>query len=494
MPATPSRVKAFISQLTNSSGRFAGKPFIVHPFQDDIIDLCFELDALGVRRLRREVVIGMARKQGKSELMAAIGLALLTMDGERGGLVVIAAAKRDQARLILDVCKRMVNNSALNGVPLSKYVQVRRDHLYFPDLDGTLKVISADAQKEMGLNPHAFIMDEGHVTMETNRELYDALLTAQAARENPLAIVITTAGATPSGPMYELYEYGVQVREGKRNDDRFGFVWYEGVPDLPVDDPRSWEGANPAVGLFLDRRFLEEAAQAVLNGKTPEGAFRRLHCNQWTTAAERWLPFAKVEACRGEPNIPEGADVWIAIDAAIRRDTMAVSCVWIEDAEHEMEDGSIVTRKVAHALVRRFIPSEAKGYIDPEEVEMYVLGMCAKYSPTRISYDPAYMQMLAQSLADRGLPIEPFPQSAMRMERATETFQRLVLDGRLRFGHDSELLKQIASVTVKTTERGVRISKAKTVMPIDMAVALAMALDDALGEEDVSTAEVFFVA
>lgn len=493
MPATPSRVKALISQLTNSSGRFAGKPFIVHPFQDDIIDLCFELGEDG-RRLRREVVIGVARKNGKSELMAALGLALLCIDGERGGLVVIAAAKRDQARLILDVTKRMVNNSSLNGVPLSKYIQVRRDHLYFPELDGTLKVISADAQKEMGLNPQAVIVDEGHVTMETNRELYDALLTAQAARENPLMIVITTAGAVPAGPMYELYEYGVQVREGKRNDPRFGFLWFEGQSDLPVDDPRSYMGANPAAGLFLDVRFLQEAAQAVLNGKAPEGAFRRLHCNQWTTAAERWLPFAKVEACRGEPNIPEGADVWIAIDAAIRRDTMAVSCVWIEDAEHEMEDGSIVTRKVAHALVRRFIPSEAKGYIDPEEVEMYVLGMCAKYSPTRISYDPAYMQMLAQSLADRGLPIEPFPQSAMRMERATETFQRLVLDGRLRFGHDSELLKQIASVTVKTTERGVRISKAKTVMPIDMAVALAMALDDALGEEDVSTAEVFFVA
>lgn len=493
MPATPAKVKKFISRLTNSSGRFAGKPFIVHPFQSDIVDLVFAQDGEG-NRIRREVVVGMARKQGKSELMAAIGLALLVLDGERGGLVVIAAAKRDQARLILDVCKKMVNNSSIDGVPLSNFIKVRRDHLYFPELDGVLKVISADANREMGLNPHAFIMDEGHVTMETNRELYDALLTAQAARDNPIAITITTAGAIPSGPMYELYEYGVQVREGQREDPQFGFIWYEGVPDLPVTDPRSWEGANPAVGLFLQRKFLVDAAEAVLRGKSPEGSFRRLHCNQWTTASERWLPFARVEKCRAEPQIPDGAEVWIAIDAAIKRDTMAVACVWIAEEAHELGDGTMTTVKVAHAIVKRFVPADSTGYIDPGEVELYVLGLAAKYSPLRVSYDPAYMQMLAQALADRGLPMEPFPQSAMRMERATETFQRVVLDMRLKFGHDAEILKQISSVSTKPTERGVRISKAKTLLPIDMAVALAMALDDALGEEYVSTAEVFFIA
>lgn len=494
MPATPERVKKFISGLRTTSGRHAGKPFVLYDFQEDLIDLIFEQDENG-NRLRREVVFGVGRKNGKSELLAAIALAALVIDGERGGLVVIAAAKRDQAKLILEVCKRMVNQSSDRyGTPLSKFIHVRRDHLYFPELDATLKVISADAQKEMGLNPHFVIVDEGHVTMERNRDLYDALVTAQGARDNPMAVVITTAGATPSGPMFEFYEYGKQIQAGQRRDDRFGFIWHEAEPDAPVDDPIAWRAANPALGRFLNEQALRDMANSVLAGKLPEYAMRRLHLNQWTTAAERWLPFSKVEACRGEPDIPDGAEVWIAIDAAIKRDTMAVACVWVEDREEELADGTLANRHIAHALVKRFVPADATGYIDPGEVEMYVLGMCAKYHPLRVSYDPAYMQMLAQSLADRGLPIEPFPQSAMRMERATETFQRLVLDGRLRFGHDGELLKQIASVVVKPTERGVRISKGKTLMPIDMAVALSMALDDALGEEAVSTAEVFFVA
>lgn len=477
MPATPELVEKFVSNLTTTTGRWAGKPFILHDFQKDWIRTIFEQDADG-NRLRREVVIGVGRKNGKTELLAAIALALLVCDGERGGLVIGAAAKRDQAKLMLDTAKRMVNNSAW----LSKFLVVRRDHIYFPELDATYKVIAAEAQKEHGLNPHAVIIDEGHATMETSRELYDTLLTAQGARENPIAIVVTTAGPAPTGPMYELYEYGKQIQQGLRQDDRYGFIWHEGAPDAPVDDEQAWIDANPAFGLFLRKQFLSEASQAVLNGKAPEFIFRRLHLNQWTTAAERWLPYRKVKECALTADIPDGAPVWLAIDAAIKRDTMAVAMVHRDDAG------------VAHCRVQRFLPSTASGgYIDPVEVETYILGLSAKYSIQRCSYDPAYMGMLATPLAERGIPMEPFPQSAMKMERASETLQRLVLDGRVRWGIDPEMLKQISSVTTRATERGVRISKAKSLMPIDMAVALAMALDDIFGEEGQAQDFVLFV-
>lgn len=481
MVASPALVTKFISNLTTTTGRWAGKPFDLHPFQQDWIDLIFETE-IGpfgeVRRKRREVVIGVARKNGKTELLAAIALALLVCDGERGGLVIGAAAKRDQAKLMLETAKRMVNNSPW----LSKFLVCRRDHIYFPELDATYKVIAAEAQKEHGLNPHAVIVDEGHATMETSRELYDTLLTAQGARDNPIAIVITTAGPTPSGPMYELYEYGKQIQNGEREDPRFGFLWYEAPPDAPVGDIEGLKAANPAYGLFLRPDFLADAVASVENGKAPEFMFRRLHQNQWTTAAERWLPFRKVEECQRTATIPDRGAVWLAVDAAIKRDTMAVAVVFRSD------DGE------AHCAVKRFLPSTASGgYIDPREVETYILGLSAQYSIQRISYDPAYMGMLASALMDRGLPMEAFPQSAAKMERASETLQRMVLDGRVRWGHDPEMLKQISSVTVKATERGVRISKSKTLMPIDMAVALAMALDDVFGEEGAPQDFVTFV-
>lgn len=485
MPARPETVKKFVSCLTTTTGRYAGKPFEMHPFQTSWVDLIFALDKETRQRILREVVIGVGRKNGKTELIAALALALLVVDGERGGLVVVAASKREQAGLLMQAAKRMVWQSRLGNRPLSDFLIVRRDHIYFPELDGTLKVIAADAQKEHGLNPHAFIIDEGHATMETSRELYDTLLTAQGARDNPLAIVITTAGPTPSGPMYDLYRYGREVNEGIRNDPHFAMLWYEADPEAAVDDRQAWRDANPALGLFLRESFLEQASQAVLSGKAPEFMFRRLHLNQWTTASERWLPYNKVQACSGPPVIPDGAPVFIAIDASLRRDTFAVAMVYVEETHVENDVGELVPAKLAHTIVKRFTPNQTNGYVDPLDVEVYILGLCSRFHPERISYDPAYMTMLAQALADRGLPVEAFPQSAARMERATETMQRLFLDERIRHGGDRTLLTQIASVATKPTERGVRIAKAKTTMPVDMAVALAMALDDALGGEEV---------
>lgn len=481
MAASPKTYKKFIGQLTTTTGKWAGLPFELHDFQHDIIDRIFrrQRDEDGViRRVVREAVIGVGRKNGKTELIAALALAALVVEGEKGGLVVIAAAKRDQAALLLTAAKRMVWQSKINGVPMSKYLHVKRDHIYFPELDAKLMTIAADAQKEHGLNPHLVIVDEGHATMESDRELYDTLLTAQGAREDPLAIVITTAGPAPRGPMYELYKYGKEIQRGERQDPNFEFIWFEAKPDAKVDDPLAWADANPALGKFLPHRFFEKAARSVINGRMPEFMFRRLHLNQWTSAAERWLPFAKVEAgSRMDPVFVEGDTITIALDAAIKRDTFGV--VMIQEAE----DNGIDDHPLIMVKAKRFIPEHDGGYIDPDDIVMYVLGLASLYSIRKVVYDPAYMQMVAGRLMERGVYCEPFPQSATKMERATETFQRMFLDERIIHGGDSHLIEHIAAIAVKPTERGVRMSKLKALMPTDLAVALAMALDDVYGEE-----------
>ena len=479
MPASPKAYKKFISTLTTTSGKYAGKPFELRPFQHDIIDRIFrrERDEEGeIRRVVREAVIGVGRKNGKTELIAALALASLVIEGEKGGLVVVAASKRQQAALLLTAAKRMVYQSKVNGVPLSKYLQVRRDHIYFPDLDAKLMTIAADAQKEHGLNPHLVIVDEGHATMENDRELYDTLLTAQGAREDPLAIVITTAGPAPRGPMYDLYKYGKDIEAGTRVDPHFEFIWYEAKPDAAVDDPEAWRAANPALdvnGGWYKSEFFRKTVAAVKAGRMPEFMFRRLHLNQWTSATERWLPYGKVEAGgREAPEFPDGCKVRIGLDAAIKRDTFAVVMV-----RHDTETN------ISHVRCRRFTPETEQGYIDPNEIVTYVLGLAAQYDVIEVVYDPAYMQMVAGQLAERGLYVEPFPQSANRMERATESFQRAFLDELVLHGGDKHLLDHISAIAVKPTERGVRMSKLKALMPTDLAVALAMCLDRIYGEE-----------
>lgn len=481
-PASPQTYKRFISTLTTTTGKWAGRPFELRPFQENIIDRIFrrERDEEGViRRAVREAVIGVGRKNGKTELIAALALASLVIEGERGGLVVIAAAKREQAALLLTAAKRMVHQSKINGRPMADFIKVRRDHIYFPELDAKLMTIAADAQKEHGLNPHLVIVDEGHATMQKDRELYDTLLTAQGAREDPLAIVITTAGPAPTGPMYDLYKYGREIQEGKRQDPHFEFIWYEAPEGAAVDDETAWKAANPALGEFLPIEFFRKTARAVMSGRMPEFMFRRLHMNQWTSAHERWLPFSKIEAGgRLDPHFPEGCEVTIGLDAAISRDTFGVVMIREDDVIDETNPDPLV-----HVRAKRFVPDVEGGYIDPDEVVTYILGLGAQFYIRKVVYDPAYMQMVAVRLSERGIICEPFPQSAAKMERATEVFQRLFLDERIIHGNDSNLLDHIAAIAVKPTERGVRMSKLKALMPTDLAVALAMCLDDLYGEE-----------
>lgn len=486
MPVQPDAAIEFIGNLRNTKGRFAGSNFHVYEFQARVLREILKTHPKTGKRMLREFLLGVARKNGKTELIAALAIVLLVLDDEPGGEVVVAAGKRDQAKILLSAAKKMVRISTVKGRPLTDFLQIRRDSIYFPELDATLKAVSADAQNEQGLNPHAAIVDELHVAAEKNRDLYDALYTGQDARENPIIVSLTTAGPIPAGPCHDFYRYGKEIESGIRSDPNFGMIWHEAPPGADVDDPAAMRAANPALGLFLPEENLKKKALDVMNGKMSEYSFRRLHFNNWTTSVERWLPYRKWIACGDLPEIPENAEVYMALDAALRRDTFGVAWLWLEEdavmAPRE-SDGLIVPMSVAHVKVKRFVPMKEGDYIDPSEVETFVLGLHAQHPAIQVSYDPAYMGLLASSLAERGLPMEPFPQTAAKMERATETLQRVVIDSRLRHGNDPILNDQMAAVGTKPTERGVRISKVKSGLPIDVVSALAMALDDALGEE-----------
>lgn len=481
MPANPDLARRFISNLSHTKGKWAGKPFNILPWEDDLISRLFALRPDGRRRIRRAYV-QTARKSGKSEIGAAIALTLLVCDMEPGGEVVGAAAKRDQARLILDTAKRMVKYGRINGVPLSNYLTVRRDGIYFDELDAKYYIVSADGEREHGLNPHAIVFDEVH-SLGDKRDLWDALETAQGAREDPLIVSFTTPGPIPRGVAYDEYVYAQKVLRGVINDPEFLPIIYEADRDLAIDDPKAWAQANPSYPDTPSHDWLEKKAAAVLAGRAPEYVFRRLQLSQWTTALERWLPRKQYEACGRPAVIPDGAKVWIGVDAALRRDSFGIAIVYLEDEFVENSEGLLVPTPVAHVAVRAFVPAEDGEYIDQEEVRTFLMGLASRYNVETIAYDPAYMTLFAQQCADAGLPMEPFPQSPERMSVATENFQRMILQTRVRHGNERTFDEQIANLGVVSTDRGVRISKRKSGGRIDAITAFVMALQAAVGGE-----------
>jgi phage terminase large subunit-like protein len=471
-----------MSQLRLDKGRWAGQPLELMPWQDDFTDRLFKLNRKGRRDVQR-ALMGVARKNGKSGFGAALALTLLVCDGEAGGEIIGAAAKRDQAKLIMETAKRMVRYSKINGKPLSDFLEVRRDAIYFPELDARYIVVSADGEKEHGLNPSAVLIDEWHA-LGDKRDLIDALTTAQGAREDPLLIGFSTAGPAPRGSLYDEYRYGQQVNGGYVNDPTFLGVWYEAEKEMELDDPEAWRQANPSLGVTVGEEWLAKAAADVISGRSPEYVFRRLHLNQWTSAMERWLSRQKWDECGTEPNFPEGGEIVIALDAALRRDSFGVAWMYRERGWVTDESGLEVPADIANFKVKAFVPEEEGDYTDQEDVRTFLMGLANRYAVTKVVYDPAYMTLFAQQLAESGLPMEPFPQSGERMVRATETFQRLVLQTRARHGADRVLDEQLAGVAVSETERGVRISKRKSNDRIDTVIAVIMCADEFSEEED----------
>ncbi len=464
MPITGDAVLRLMRNLTLAKGRWAGKRMPVQPFQEELTRDVFSLrEDDPTRRQYQEAVIFMPRKNGKSTLVAAWALALLME--EPGGEVLGVAAKREQAAILLNAAKEFVRGSSIGGVPLSDHFTVRRNAIIYPEMDAIYRVISSDASSEHGANPHAVVADELHAWRDP--ELLIAMTTATAARENPLVIQISTPGERPQGIWWDQWNRVRDLHAGRIEDpELFGRIW-TGTEGCDIADEAEWEKSNPGLDVIVKRDYLRRQARTV-----PEYAFRRLHLGQPTTAHERWLPHHLWEENAKPVDIPEDADVYLGIDAALSRDTFALAVVYLDQETDEV-----------HALTRDFRPPPGQAYIDPQEVQTYILGLAQRYRIQRALYDPAYMGLLASSLEDRGVPIEPFPQSAMNMVRATETVQRLVFDKRLRHGGDVELDAQMANVHARPTDRGVRISKGRSGGPVDRVVALAMAADGCLNGE-----------
>jgi phage terminase large subunit-like protein len=447
--------------MRHSKGRWAGAAFNPRPWETEAVADLFRIGPNG-RRVHREGLLGVARKSGKTTWTAGLALGLLVLEGQPGGDIIGAAGKKDQARLMLDEAKRMVKRSTIGGRPLSEFLVVQRDGIYNPELDARYKVVSADAEMEQGLNPNIVIIDELHV--QPNPDLYEALSTAQGAWEDPLLLSITTAGVGKRGICWDRYRAGLAG-----DDPEFWFRWYEATAGCDLDDRSAWAQANPGYPDVPDDRYLLGQLR-----RTTEGAFRRLHLNQWTSVIEQWLPADDWNATAAEPLIPAGAPVVVAVDAATARDTFAVVVVHVDPAG------------VPHALLRVFPKDPLTNLIPHTAVLDYLLACAVRYRVLTYGGDPAYMTLLANQLAERGLAWTPYAQSDEKMLIASEVLQEVVLARSLRRGDDAWWDEQMADTATRETDRGVRISKGRSGGKNDAIVALAMGLALALRPEEVA--------
>ena len=210
-------------------GEWAGRRLVLEPWQRFVVACLFGWKRADGRRRFRVVYLQMARKNGKTLLLAAIGILLLVADAEPGAEVYCAATKREQAKRLFDDAAAMVRRSP----ELSRFCEVhggrrnsKTDNIFVERLGAFMEPLSADYNTMDGLNVHAGLVDELHAHRDGG--VWDALETGTGARRQPVMAAITTPGAGESGPCWDLRQYTELVLRGSATgsgaDATFGYV------------------------------------------------------------------------------------------------------------------------------------------------------------------------------------------------------------------------------------------------------------------------------
>jgi phage terminase large subunit-like protein len=457
-------IEAMCPQVKDSVGGRAGEPLILRPWQRKLMGALFARRP-DERYKHKTALVGLARKNGKSALGSGIALYGLFM-GPRGGEVYSCAADRDQARIVFGSAKAMVEQSP----DLAERAKLYRDAIEIPGTGSVYRVLSSEAFTKEGLSPTLVIYDELHAA--PNRELWDVMTLAQAARYDSMTLAITTAGVRTDSTgqdsvAYGLYQYAQKVANGEVDDPSFFAAWWQASPDCDHRDPVNWKIANPGFGDLQDPEDFDSAVK-----RTPEAEFRTKRTNVFVAAQQAWLPHGAWDDLP-EVDAPEdGTRCILGVDGSFSGDASAIVGVTIEE----------VPRVWLVGIWEKQPTDRDDWRVDISEVEAAVLQACGRWDVVEVAFDPYRWQRSMDALAAAGVPIVEYASSSpARMVPACSKFYDAVTGGLLRHDHSPVLSRHLDSAVTKVDRLGPRIVKEHRGSPrkIDAAVCAVMAFDRA---------------
>lgn len=282
----------FFSLLRQYQGEWAGKPFVLQPWQAYIVRQLFGWKRLSDGlRMYRKAYIEIPRKNGKSTMCAGLALLLAFADGEPGAQVYTLANDREQAHIVFDCAKIMAETSPV----LSDRIIALKTSIVQESSHSVLRSLSSEAKTKAGYNISGTVIDELYAFDDP--ELVDLVMTATGARKQPLIIEITTAGYDQESVCYQTYEYAKNVANGTMEDPSFFTVIYEAAADDDWTDPKVWYKVNPSLGVTVQESYLASECREAVNVPAKQNSFRRLFLNQWTQQSERWLDMSYYDKC-----------------------------------------------------------------------------------------------------------------------------------------------------------------------------------------------------
>lgn len=490
--AKADRAVAFIENLKHTKGKWAGKRFWLLPWQEQIVRDLFGIVKTDGNRQFLSAYVEMGKKNGKSELAAAIALYLLYADNEMSAEVYGAAADRQQASIVFDVANQMVKMSpALTK--RSKIMGATKRIVNYSNA-GFYQVLSAEVGTKHGLNVSGLVFDELHA--QPNRKLYDVLTKGSGdAREQPLFFIITTAGTDRNSICYEMHTKALDILSGRKIDNTFYPVVYGLDINDDWHDEKNWYKANPSLGYTIKIDRVREAYKEALTNPAEENVFRQLRLNTWVNSTVCWIP----EHIYDKGNIPFDENMLLGrvcyggLDLSSTSDITAFVLVF--PPRYDNEPYYIIPyfwlpEETLDLRVRRdHVPYDVwkkNGYINVTEgnvihysfIEKFIENLGKKFNIKEIGVDRWNATQMIQNLEDIGFTMVPIGQGYKDMSPPTKEFYKLMLEGKLVHGGNPVLRWMAGNVVVEMdAAENIKPTKAKSTEKIDGIVAAVMALD-----------------
>ena len=436
-PEKCDRVINFIGKLKHFTGKHNGKPFILEPWQQFIIYSLYGFYNSDGTRMVKNAYIEVARKNGKTALVAALCLYHLIADHEANAQVILSATSAKQAKICFDMCSNFLKPLDKKG----KYFKRFRDTIKFDATTSSLHIVAADASRLDGYNASMFVCDELHEFKDG--AVFNVLQSSQGMRENPIGICITTAGFNRSSFCYSMRSSMVELLNGKKRDDsQFAIIFTLDNGD-DYENENVWVKSSPNLGITVKPEYLRQQAQQAKNNPTLLTSYLTKLQNIWLSSSEEWIAADYVYKAQQQWDFQNFDEpfAYLGVDLGATSDLTAVT-VMIPDA------GKFYFRNYY------FVPSEQltvnpnrelyrvwqqQGHLiatngnvtDYDQILTQILKLNEAVQIVQVSYDQWNATQFAINATEQGINLLPYSMSIGSLNRPTKELARLILSDKV---------------------------------------------------------------
>lgn len=469
-------------------GKLVGQPIILADFQKQFI-----LEIYDNPNNTRRAILSIARKNGKTGLIAGIVLAhLVGSEAQLNSQIISGARSRDQAAQVFNYASKMVMLSP----KLSEIVRIvpSSKKLIGLPLNVEYKALSAEAKTAHGLSPIVAILDEVGQVRGSQDDFIDAITTAQGAHDKPLLVAISTQAADDA----DLFSQWIDDAQSSKDPKTVCHV-YAAPKDAGLLDEDGWKSANPALGTFRSLEDLEEQAKQAVRMPSSENTFRNLCLNQRVSTVSPFISRDVWQSCGGQVLDFTDTPVFAGLDLSARTDLTAlvvigrINGVWhtkpyFWTPENGLLDRAKRDRQPYHTWVKQgYMQTTPGSTVDYEYVAHDIAAILSDLNVRFVAYDRWRIDLLRREFDKIGLelPLMEFGQGFKDMSGAVDALEAELLNSRIAHGNHPVLTMCAANAIISKDPAGNRkLNKQKATGRIDGLVAMAMAFGATLNEKD----------